>query len=151
MSYSKISFKSVIRIMNWWPPYFGAGIRVKLLDEANLKIKVSMPLRKLNSNYVGVHFGGSLYSMVDPFYMLILMRKLGRDYIVWDKSATIDFKKPGKDRVSCIFEITQEQLQDVIEKVDELGKYEPIFEALIYGESGELVSRVEKKLWVRKK
>ena len=151
MSYSKISFKSVIRIMNWWPPYFGAGIRVKLLDEVNLKIKVSMPLRKLNSNYVGVHFGGSLYSMVDPFYMLILMRKLGRDYIVCDKSATIDFKKPGRDRVSCIFEITQDQLQEIIEKVDELGKYEPIFEALIYGESSELVARVEKKLWVRKK
>ncbi len=137
--------------MNFWPPYFGAGVRVKLEDEREMIVKVSMPLKKLNSNYVGVHFGGSLYSMVDPFYMLILMKKLGREYIVWDKSAHIEFKRPGKDRVSCRFEITPEQLEAVKREVEEKGKCEPIFDALIYGESGELVAKVEKRLWVRKK
>ena len=137
--------------MNFWPPYLGAGVRVKLLDEREMKIEVSMPLKKLNSNYVGVHFGGSLYSMVDPFYMLILMKKLGRDYIVWDKSAAIEFKKPGTGRVHCTFEITAEQLEEVKAQVEEHGKYEPIFQALIYGESGEVVAKVDKKLWVRKK
>ncbi len=137
--------------MNFWPPYLGAGVKVKLVDEKQMIIEVSMPLRKMNSNYVGVHFGGSLYSMVDPFYMLILMKKLGRDYIVWDKSASIEFKKPGIDRVKCHFEITNERLSEIKAEVEEKGKCEPLFEALIYGESGELVAKVEKKLWVRKK
>ncbi len=146
-----LSLKTVLRVMNFWPPYFGAGVKVRLLDEKKMTIKVSMPLKKLNSNYVGVHFGGSLYSMVDPFYMLILMNKLGRDYIVWDKAANIKFKSPGRDCVSCTFEITAEQVESIKREVEEQGKCEPHFEALIYGESGELVAKVEKTLWVKMK
>lgn len=90
-----LSLKTVLKVMNFWPPYLGAGIKVSLLDEREMVVEVSMRLKKLNSNYVGVHFGGSLYSMVDPFYMLILMKKLGGSYIVWDKAASIQFKSPG--------------------------------------------------------
>jgi len=146
-----LSLKTVLKVMNFWPPYLGAGIKVALIDETKMIVEVSMKLKKLNSNYVGVHFGGSLYSMVDPFYMLILMKKLGGSYIVWDKAASIEFKSPGRGRVSCHFEISPEQVEKVIREVEEKGKCEPCFDALIYGEEGELVARVEKKLWVRKK
>lgn len=149
--YRSLSLKTVIRFMNYWPPYFGAGVKINLLDEKEMIIKVSMPLKKLNKNYVGTHFGGSLYSMVDPFYMLILMQKLGRDYIVWDKEAHIYFKKPGKDCVHCTFKISTEEVESIRSQVAEHGKYEPLFIATIYGEKGEVVAEVEKKLWVKKK
>ena len=75
-----------------------------------------MKLRFWNRNYVGTHYGGSLYSMADPFYMLMLMENLGRDYIVWDKAASIRFRKPGKGRVKAEFRLTDAQLDDIREK-----------------------------------
>jgi Domain of unknown function (DUF4442) len=78
-------------------------------------IEVEMKLRLWNSNYVGTHYGGSLYSMADPFYMLMLIENLGSDYIVWDKSATIRFKKPGKGKVSAAFRLFDEQLEQIRE------------------------------------
>jgi hypothetical protein len=76
------------RLLNLWPPYLAAGIKVNYIAEDLKKVSVSMPLKFRNKNYAGTHFGGSLYSMVDPFYMLIKI--LGKNYIIWDKSATID-------------------------------------------------------------
>ena len=151
MSYSKISFKTVIRIMNWWPPYFGAGVRVKLLDENSLKIKVSMPLRKLNSNYVGVHFGGSLYSMCDPFYMFMLIQQLRDDHIVWDKAAFIDFIRPGKGTVRAHFKLDLKEVEDIKKQALENFSVQPKFECEITDEKGDVVARLEKHLYVRRK
>lgn len=148
----KISFKNVVRIMNIWPPYLGAGIRVRLLNEKEKSIRVTMPLTKLNQNYVGVHFGGSLYSMVDPFYMLILIQKIGTQYIVWDKAAEIEFKSPGRGKVYAEFSISDEEVQKIKDDVEEFGKVEPIFTAKIFDEKdNSLVAEVSKRLWVRKR
>jgi len=70
--------------------------------------KVSLPLTYYNRNYVGTHFGGSLYSMCDPMYMLLLLNVLGREFIVWDKSTTIEYRKPGKGTVTAEFSIPDE-------------------------------------------
>ena len=93
----------MIRAINLWPPILGAGIRVKW-GPGNKAVDVEMKLRFWNRNYVGTHYGGSLYSMTDPFYMLMLMNNLGRDYIVWDKAASIRFRKPGKSQGGVSFE-----------------------------------------------
>lgn len=137
--------------MSFYPPYLGAGVKVSVVDEAELVLKVSMPLKMTNKNYVGVHFGGSLYSMVDPFYMLILMNKLGRDYLVWDKKASIHFKKPGKGTVSALFVITSEQVKEIKEAVDKHGKWEPEFTVDVKNEDDQVVASVHKTLWVKKK
>jgi hypothetical protein len=79
------------RLINLYPPYWGTGIRVTRLAGDYSHLRVEMPLRFYNRNYVGTHFGGSLYAMVDPFYMLMLIQILGPDYLVWDRSAGIDF------------------------------------------------------------
>ena len=100
-----------VRLIGIYPPYLGAGIRPRLVDPDNWIFKVSMPLRFYNRNYVGTHFGGSLYSMCDPFFMLILMQKLGRDYIVWDKASEIRFLKPGRGRVEAEFAIPDERVE----------------------------------------
>ena len=86
-------------VMTLYPPYLGAGISVQHMSADFRHVKVRMGLGWYNRNYVGTQFGGSLYSMVDPFYMLMLMENLGRDYIVWDKAASIDFVSPGKGPV----------------------------------------------------
>ncbi|MDC1175558.1 YiiD C-terminal domain-containing protein [Bacteriovoracaceae bacterium] len=147
----KLSFKNLIRVMNIYPPYIGAGVKIKIVDEKKYELQVEMPLTKLNRNYMGTHFGGSLYSMIDPFYCLILIRKLGREYLVWDKSAQIDFKSPGKGRVKAHFCISDEQVKDIVDKVEEHGKFEPEFEVSILDENDKVVACAQKKLWVKKK
>ncbi|RMD74179.1 MAG: DUF4442 domain-containing protein, partial [Bacteroidetes bacterium] len=92
--------------LNLYPPFLGAGIRVRTISADYRRAVVEMPLRWYNRNYVGTHFGGSLYSMTDPLYMLMLMNVLGPDYIVWDQAATIVFRRPGRSTVRAEFELT---------------------------------------------
>jgi hypothetical protein len=139
----------MLRAINIWPPLCGAGIRVRW--RSNLAVDVEMKLRFWNRNYVGTHYGGSLYSMADPFYMLMLMENLGRDYIVWDKAATIRFRKPGKGRVKAEFRLTDAQLDDIREKLKLQEKYEPTFLVEVKDEAGDVVAEVQKVLHVRRK
>src|ERR1041385_6706004 len=100
------------RFINFYPPYLGAAVRVTHITEDFRRVEVEMPLRFYNRNYVGTHFGGSLYAMCDPFYMLMLMNILGPGYIVWDKAATIRFKRPGSGLVKATFTIPEEKIAE---------------------------------------
>ena len=137
------------RFINYYPPLFGAGIRARTIDERT--IRVEMKLTPLNRNIVGVHFGGSLYAMCDPWFMLILMRVLGTDYIVWDKAAGIKFIKPGRSAVSATFHIPQERVDEIIQAATGGEKYEPTFTVDVVDEEGQVVAQVEKLLYIRKK
>lgn len=141
------------RLLRWmirlYPPFLGAGIRVSQPVPAVYDVR--MPLTFWNRNYVGTQFGGSLYSMCDPFFMLILIEKLGPGYLVWDKAATIRFRRPGKGKVRARFEIADEAVAAIREKVDRGEVVEPTFEVEVTGEDGEVVAQVEKLLWVKKK
>jgi len=139
------------RLVNLWPPFLGAGIRIKHIAPDLKFVDVEMKLHWWNANYVGTHFGGSLFAMVDPFYMLILMANLGRDYIVWDKAASIRYRKPGKGTVRAEFRLTDAQLDDIREKLKTLAKYEPVFSVEIKDDQGTVIAEVEKVLHVRKK
>jgi acyl-coenzyme A thioesterase PaaI-like protein len=137
--------------LNVWPPLLGAGIRVRRLDPDWRAIDVEMKMRFWNANYVGTHYGGSLYSMTDPFYMLMLINNLGRDYIVWDKSANIRFRRPGRGTVRAEFRLDQAQLDEIRGKLDTQEKIEPTFVVEVRDESGEVVAIVDKLLYIRKK
>ena len=139
------------RWINLWPPFLGAGIRVTRIAPDMKAVDVEMKLRWWNANYVGTHFGGSLFALTDAFYMLMLMANLGRDYIVWDKAASIRYRKPGKGAVHAEFRLSDAQLDDIREKLKTLEKYEPTFQVEVKDESGEVVAAVEKLLYVRKK
>ena len=89
-------------MLNLYPPYLGAGVKVTHISEDWRELRVSMSLRWFNRNAVGTHFGGSLYAMVDPHLMLLLIRLLGEKYWVWDQSAAIDFIKASKQKVTSI-------------------------------------------------
>lgn len=139
------------RFIRLYPPYLGAGVRVTHIAEDFRRIEVEMPLRFYNRNYVGTHFGGSLYSMVDPFYMLMLINILGPDYIVWDKAANIRFKKPGKGVMKASFELMEEKIAEIRAAAETQPKVEPQFQVLIKDEDGNVVAEVDKLLYVKKK
>ena len=139
------------RWINFWPPFLGAGILVKRIAPDMKAIDVEMRLRWWNANYVGTHFGGSLFAMTNAFYMLMLMANLGRDYIVWDKAASIRYRRPGKGTVRAEFRLTDAQLDDIRDKLKTLPKYEPTFHVEVKDGSGEVVAAVEKLIHVRKK
>jgi hypothetical protein len=138
------------RWINLWPPFIGMGIRIRHIAPDMKAVDVEMNLRFWNANYVGTHFGGSLFAMTDPFYMLMLMANLGRDYIVWDKAAGIRYRKPGRGTVRAEFRLSDSQIDDIREKLKTLPKYEPIFLVEVKDESGEVVAVVDKLLHVRK-
>ena len=144
--WKKIFFK----IFSYYPPFFGAGIKIKISKDVK-SVDVSMKLTFWNRNYVGTHFGGSLYAMCDPFYFFLLMENLGREYIVWDKGATIAFKKPGKGRVRARFFITEERY-DEIRKLAESGEsINPEFVIDVIDDDGNIIATVEKVLYIKKK
>jgi acyl-coenzyme A thioesterase PaaI-like protein len=103
----------------------------------------------LNRNFVGTHFGGSLFAMCDPFFMLMLMERLGPDYVVWDKAARIEFLRPGRGKVRATFEVPDERVAEIRREADAAGRVLPEFEVTIVGDDGEPVARVHKLLHVR--
>ena len=129
----------------------GAGIRLTKLAPDLKHVRVEMPLTRLNTNYVGVHFGGSLYSMTDPWYMLMLIEILGREYIVWDKAASIRFRRPGKGRVHAEFSITDELVESIKADVAAQGKTERVLSVAIKNSEGATIAEVEKTVWVSRR
>jgi len=136
-------------VLSIYPPYLFAGVRVTKIDPQWRELHVSMKLHWFNQNAVGTHFGGSLYSMVDPHLMLLLMQALGRDYVVWDKSAGIEFIKPGKGRVHTVVRITDEDLEEIRRETAGGDVYRPRFELAILDEEGDVVATVTKVLHIR--
>lgn len=137
--------------LNIYPPFLGAGIRVRRIQADWKAIDVEMKLRFWNANYVGTHYGGSLYSMTDPFYMLMLIHNLGRGYIVWDKRAAVRFRRPGRGTMRCEFRLTDTQLDQIREALQTQEKIEPTFLVEVRDESGEVIVVVEKVVHIRRK
>lgn len=140
----------MLGLINIWPPLAASGISVRW--GADMKsVDVEMKDRFWNRNFVGTHYGGSLYSMTDPFYMLMLIKNLGPGYVVWDKAATIRFRKPGKGKVHAKFRISDAQLDEIRAILETQPKYEPTFTVEVKNGSGEVVTEVQKILHIRKR
>jgi len=134
-----------------YEPYAGAGVLITHVAEDASEVRVEMPLTEGNTNFVGTHFGGSLYSMVDPHLMLLLMRRLGPDYVVWDKEANIDFRKPGVGTVRATIRITEEEVEVIRAATANGDKHLPQWTLEILDEQDEVVATVLKTLYVRRK
>ncbi len=137
--------------MNIWPPFIGAGIKIERLSQDYKNAVISLRMGLLNRNIVGVHFGGSLFAMTDPFFMIMVHHNLGRDYVVWDRAAKIDFIKPGKGKVRAQFEVSTEQIEELRIAAADGKKTLRDFQVEIRDSSGELVAVVVKTLYVRMK
>ncbi len=138
-------------LFNLWPPLLGASVRIKRIQADWKEVDVEMKLHWWNVNYVGTHYGGSLYSMTDPFYMVMFIEILGRDYIVWDKSASIRFRRPGRGTVYAAFRITDEQIAEIREALKKEEKIDREFGVEVKSSDGEVIAEVKKLLQFRNK
>jgi acyl-coenzyme A thioesterase PaaI-like protein len=139
------------RIINLWPPFLFSGIRVTRLSEDYREAEVVLKPHWYNMNYVGVHFGGSLFAMTDACYMIMLMQVMGKGYYVWDSRALIEYLKPGRGVVTARFAVTEEKYQEILRNTAGGEKYFPEFTIDITDTSGDVVARVVKTLYVKKK
>ncbi len=139
------------RAMNLWPPFLGAGITVESIAKDFRHARVRLKLSLFNRNIVGVHFGGSLFAMTDPFFMMMVSQNLGKGYIIWDQAAKIEFLKPGRGKVHADFAITQEQLDEIVQAAETGNKVLRDFVVDIKDHEGDVVARITKTLYIRKK
>lgn len=139
------------RILNAWPPFLFSGIRVVALSPDWHRARVELRQRWYNRNYVGTHFGGSLFAMTDPFWMIMVLHALGRDYIVWDQAGQIEFVAPGRGIVSAEFHLEDADLDAIRTATAGGDKHLQWFETRIVDAAGAVVARVRKQLYVRRK
>jgi acyl-coenzyme A thioesterase PaaI-like protein len=136
---------------NWFPAYRGTGARVTYIASDWSEVRVRVPLSWRTRNYVGTIFGGSLYGALDPIFMLMLIRLLGPDYVVWDKAASIRFRRPGRRPLFATFRVEPAELESIRAAVAERGKAEPRFTVSLADRSGEVHAICEKLLSIRRR
>jgi len=137
--------------LNLWPPFLFTGIHVAEVAADYRFVRVELRMRPWNRNYVGTHFGGSLFAMTDPFWMLTVMQNLGRDYYVWDRAGEIEFLKPGRGTVTAEFRLDEALLDQLRAATASGEKYLHWFSNDIVDAQGEVVARVRKQVYIRLK
>lgn len=135
--------------MNAWPPFLFTGVRVQHIGADFRTVRVRLRHQALTSNYVGTLFGGSVFAMTDPFWMIMVLRNLGPGYVVWDKAAEVEFVAPGRSAVTASFELTQDVLDELGAAAADGSKVLRWFETDVVAGDGTLVARVRKQLYVR--
>ncbi|HEX5708834.1 MAG TPA: DUF4442 domain-containing protein [Pyrinomonadaceae bacterium] len=136
---------------NLFPAYRGTGARVTYIASDLREIHVRLPLSWRTRNYVGTIFGGSIYAAVDPIYMIMLIRALGPDYVVWDKSACVSFKRPGKTTLYARFRLDEEELRAIREELEGKRSIDRVYTVELKDEAGTLHASVEKTIYIRRK
>lgn len=146
-----LSARTLRRVMNLWPPFLFSGVHVQRIADDWRSAEVHLRSRPWNRNYVGVHFGGNLFSMTDPFWMLLTLNALGPGYIVWDRAGEIEFLKPGKGKVVARFSLDDAVLDEMRSATADGDKYLRWMQTDVVDAQGEVVARVRKQLYIRRK
>ena len=133
---------------NLWPCYRGTGARVTFIAGDWREVQVRIPLSWRTRNYVGTIFGGSLYAAVDPFYMIMLMKNLGPDVVVWDKAASIRFRKPGRGLLRASFRLDEAELADIRRLLLEQPKVDRTYTVQLVDAGGVVHAEVEKVIHI---
>lgn len=136
---------------NFFPAYRGTGARVVFISDDYREIKIKIPLSWRTRNYVGTIYGGSMYAGIDPIYMLMLMKNLGKNYIVWNKAATIRFKRPGKETLFADFKLTANELSEIREILKTNESVDRIYNVELKDKKGKIYCLIEKTLYIANK
>ena len=139
------------RLINCYPPFWAAGIRCTHMASDYTSAAVILKEYPWNRNLVGVHYGGSLFSMCDPWFMFLLKQQLGSSYVVWDQLAHIHFVKPGRGTVVAAFEVPHERTQEIWLQTQGGKKVLAPFTTRILDREGAVVAEVSKVCYVREK
>lgn len=151
MTYQKLPLYLLFKLWNFWFPFLGAGISLDEVSKDFRYVRMKLKLRFWNRNYVGTQYGGSMFSMTDPIYMVMLLNNLGKEFIVWDKAASIRYLKPGRTHVTADFHLTDEILNDIRKTLETEEKMDWSTKVQIKDANGEVVAEVDKVLYIRKK
>ena len=139
-------------LFNWFPAYRGTGGRVTYIAGDWREIRIRIPMSWRTRNYVGTIFGGSMYGAVDPMYMFMLIKILGPSYVVWDKAASIRFRRPGREQLYATFRISADEIADIRARVaSDVGKTETEFTLDLVSGAGEIHASVTKLVSIRKR
>lgn len=138
------------RLYNLWPCYCGTGVRIKYISKDFREIRIELPLNWRTRNYVGTIFGGSIYGAVDPLYMLMLIKNLGQAYEIWDKGATVRFRKPGRSALHAKCILDEEQIKQITELANE-GPIDRVYSINLADHEGAICATIEKTIHIRKK
>ncbi|MCL9782577.1 DUF4442 domain-containing protein [Vibrio sp. S4M6] len=141
----------VRRVLNLWPPFWGSGIKIVSISDDFRSVSVRLKFRWWNKNANRAQYGGSIFSLTDPVYALMLMGILGKEYYVWDKEASINFIKPGYSDLYADFIISDDQISTILSSTLNGEKCFPEFVVRVKDKSDEVVSEVQRVLYVRKK
>ena len=139
------------RAINLWPPFLGAGIRVTRVSADYSAIDETLRLGLANRNYFGTQFGGSLFAMTDPFFALMMLHNLGPDYVVWDKAATIRYRRPGRGDVHALFRLAACATARARRAAARGAKHERVFRVTFVDRDDAVVAEVEKSLSSRRR
>ncbi len=135
---------------NLFPAWRGTGARVTYIAADWREVRVQLPLSWRTRNYVGTIFGGSLYGAVDPMYMIMLIHVLGPAYTVWDKSATIRFRKPGRSTLYARFRLDDEEIEKIRRLLETAPSIDRVYTVELADASGAVHASVEKTIYIRK-
>jgi acyl-coenzyme A thioesterase PaaI-like protein len=138
-------------MLNLWPCYRGTGGRVTFISSDWRQVNVRLKLSLRTRNYVGTIFGGSLYGAIDPIYMLMLIKILGPTYVVWDKSANIRFKKPGRGTLEAQFLVTEEEIATIRELSSQAKSIDRVYPVEFRDRDGQVIAAIEKTIYIRRK
>jgi acyl-coenzyme A thioesterase PaaI-like protein len=130
--------------------YRGTGGRLRYIAPDWSEVRLELPLSWRTRNYVGTIFGGSIYASVDPIYMIMLIRRLGPDYVVWDKSASIQFRKPGRSTLHARFLVTDDELIRIRTALKTQRSFDRTYTIDLTDSAGVVCATVEKVIYIRK-
>jgi acyl-coenzyme A thioesterase PaaI-like protein len=133
-----------------FPAYRGTGGRVTHIEPDWSRVAVELPLSWRTRNYVGTIYGGSMYGCVDPIYMLMLIKRLGDDFTVWDKAAEIRFKKPGEETLYAEMELPDAEVEAIRESLEPGESLDREYQVDLVDDDGVVHAEVEKTLYVRR-
>lgn len=150
MAKKMLSARVLRWVFNLWPTFRFAGVRVRAIANDFTTATVELRLGLLNRNYVGTAFGGTLYAMTDPFYMLMMMRQLGAGYVVWDRAGAVRYLKPGKGVITANFLLPAEEVARVRALLGASGKLDLTYTVDLRDAASQLIAQVEKTLYIRK-
>lgn len=136
---------------NWSPMYRRSTGRLVTVSEDLRYVKIKIPLSIKNRNFVGTIFGGSLFSATDPIYMIQLMNILGDNYVVWDKSATIHFKRPAKETVFTEFIFSENDIKHIKNEVSKNGEFNLVKTPNIVDKNNTIIAQLSKTIYVADK
>jgi acyl-coenzyme A thioesterase PaaI-like protein len=130
--------------------YRGTGARPKYIAEDWSEVRLDLPLSWRTRNYVGTIFGGSMYGAVDPIYMIMLIRRLGPEFVVWDKAASIRFRRPGRATLQARFVVSDEELAAIRAALETQSSVDRVYTIDLTDSSGTVCATIEKVLYIRK-